>query len=236
VYPTEFFRPDDALVSGLLERVESSMKQGLPTNMAWLGFGGVWPGNSLNVAETYLRRGDIAKAAGLLMATLNHSYTTNVWREEIRVDKTIPTACPNSTNNRNLDNQAGTGDMPEAWANANLVNMVRDMLLLEQDGALHLLPGIPADWVAVGDELSVRNAPTTLGGPVSCKLSYAGAGRMILELEAPSEPIDVIAHFPLPAGSRIKASLINGRTGGAAAPSSIRLGKVRGLVRIEVRF
>jgi hypothetical protein len=234
VYPTEFFRPDDALVSGLLERVESSMKQGLPTNMAWLGFGGVWPGNSLNVAETYLRRGDIAKVAALLMATLNHSYTTNVWREEIRVDKSIPTGCPNSTNNRNLDNQAGTGDMPEAWANANLVNMVRDMLLLEQDGALHLLPGIPADWVGVGDEMSIRNAPTTLGGPVSCKLSYAGAGKMVMELEAPSEPIDVIAHFPLPAGSGIKTMLINGRAGGAVAGASIRLEKVRGLVRIEV--
>jgi hypothetical protein len=236
VYPTEFFRPDDPLVSGLLERVESGMKQGLPTNMAWLGFGGVWPGNSLNVAETYLRRGDVAKAVGLLMATLNHSYTTNVWREEIRVDKTIPTGCPNSANERNLDNQMGTGDMPEAWANANLVNMVRDMLLLEQDGALHLLPGIPADWADVGDELSIRNAPTALGGPISCRLSYAGAGRMILELEAPPEPIDVIAHFPLPAGSRIKTALINGLAGAAPAGSSIRLEKVHGLVRIEVRF
>jgi len=236
VYPTEFFRPDDALVSGLLERVESSMKQGLPTNMAWLGFGGVWPGNSLNVAETYLRRGAIAKAASLLMATLNHSYTTNVWREEIRVDKSIPTGCPNSSNNRNLDNQMGTGDMPEAWANANLVNMVRDMLLLEQDGALHLMPGIPADWAGVGDELSIGNAPTTLGGPVSSKLSYASVGEMILELEAPSEPIDVIAHFPLPAGRAIKTALINGQTGRAPAGSSIRLEKVHGTVRIEVRF
>jgi hypothetical protein len=235
VYPTEFFRPDDPLVSGLLARVESSMKQGLPTNMAWLGFGGVWPGNSLNVAETYLRRGETAKAAGLLLGTLNHSYTTNVWREEIRVDKTIAGGCPNSANHRDLDNQMGTGDMPEAWANANLVNMVRDMLLLEQDGALQLLPGIPAGWAAVGDDLAIRNAPTTLGGPVSCKLSYAGAGQMILELEAPGNPIDVVAHFPLPAGARIKTALIDNRAGSAVG-SSVRLEKVHGTVRIEIRF
>ena len=236
VYPTGFFRPDDALISGLLERVESSMKQGLPTNMAWLGFGGVWPGNSMNVAETYLRRGDIAKAAALLTATLNHSYTTNVWREETRVDKSLPTACPNSSIGRNLDNQAANGDMPEAWANANLVNMVRDMLLLEMDGALHLMPGIPAEWVAPGDELSIRNAPTTMGGPVSAKLSYPSAGKMILDLEAPATPIDVVAHFPLPAGSTIKTLLIDGRAVVAPAASSVRLEKVHDVVRIEVRF
>ena len=51
----------------------------------------------------------------------------------------------------------GTGDMPEAWANANLVNLVRDMLLLEQNGALYILPGVPADWIGVGEEISVRD-------------------------------------------------------------------------------
>jgi hypothetical protein len=236
VYPTEFLRPDDLLISGLLERVEGGMKQGLPTNMAWLGLSGVWPGNSLNVAETYLRRGDVVKAANLLLATLNHSYTTNVWREEIRVDKTIPTTCPNSTNNRKLDNQAGTGDMPEAWANANLVNMVRDMLLLEQDGALHLMPGIPTDWAGVGDEISIRNAPTTMGGPVSCKLSYASAGKMIMELEAPQDTIDVVAHFPLPEGSRIRTALVDSKASAPPAGSTIRLERIHGPVRIEIRF
>jgi hypothetical protein len=236
VYPTGFFQPDDALVSGLLERVESSMKQGLPTNMAWLGFGGVWPGNSLNVAETYLRRGEIAKAASLLMATLNHSYTTNVWREEIRVDKSIPTGCPNSSNSRNLDNQMGTGDMPEAWANANLVNMVRDMLLLEQDGALHLMPGIPADWIGVGEEISIRNAPAFLGGPVSYRLSYPAAGRMVLDLDAPKEPVDVIARFPLPDGGAIRSLLINGQAAPRLAGTTVKLEKVRAGVRLEIQF
>jgi len=236
VYPTGFLPPNDPLISGLLARVEASMKQGLPTNMAWLGFGGVWPGNSLNVAETYLRRGDAAKAAALLMATLNHSYSTDVWREEIRVDKTIPTACPNSSNGRNLGNQMGTGDMPEAWANANLVSMVRDMLLLEQDGALHLLPGIPSSWVQVGDELSIRNAGTVLGGPVSCRLSYPSAGRMVVELEAPSDPVDAVAHFPLPAGSRIVSTLVDGQPAAAINGSSVRLGKVHGAVRVEIGF
>ena len=236
VYPTKLFKPDDPLLTGLLTRIERSMRQGLPTNMAWLGFGGVWPGNSLNVAEVYLRRGDVAKAAAMLVATLNHSYSTNVWREEIRVDKTIPTACPNSTNNRNLDNQMGTGDMPEAWANANLVNLVRDMLLLEQDGALGILGGIPADWIGVGDEISVRDAPTLLGGPVSYRLSYPATGKMVLELDAPKEAVDVIVRFPLPGTRAIRSLQIDGRTDARPAGSVVKLQKVHAATRVEIQF
>jgi hypothetical protein len=98
------------------------------------------------------------------------------------------------------------------------------------------MPGIPAEWVAPGDELSIRNAPTTMGGPVSAKLSYPSAGKMILDLEAPATPIDVVAHFPLPAGSTIKTLLIDGRAVVAPAASSVRLEKVHDVVRIEVRF
>lgn len=231
IYPTEFLKPGDPLVSGLLTRVEHSMQQGLPVNMAWLGFGGVWPGNSMNVAETYLRRGDVEKTANLLLATLNHSYTTNVWREEIRVDKTVAGACPNSNNHKDLDNQMGTGDMPEAWGNANLVNLVRDMLLLEQDGALQLLPGIPAGWIAVGDEISLTKAPTILGAPVSVRLTYPATGKMVLTFEAPTQPVDVIARFPLPAGAKIKSATA-GRTDG----NLVKLDKAAGPHRIEITF
>jgi hypothetical protein len=59
---------------------------------------------------------------------------------------------------------------------------------------------------------------------------------MILELEAPSEPNDVIAHFPLPAGGRIKTAMVNSQATAAPTGSTIRLEKVHGLVRIDVRF
>ena len=235
VYPTELFKPDDPLITGLLTRIESTMRQGLPTNMAWLGFSGVWPGNSMNMAEVYLRRGDVRKAANLLAATLNHSYSTNVWREEIRVDKTIPTTCPNG-NSRNLDNRMGTGDMPEAWANANLVNLVRDMLLLEQNGALYILPGVPADWIGVGEEISIRNAPALLGGPASYRLSCPAAGKMVLDLDAPQEPVDVIVRFPLPDGSAIHSLLIDGHAAPRPASTTVKLEKVRAAMRLEVQF
>ncbi len=119
VYPTGIYAPDDPLVTGLLARMEREEKQGLPTNVAWAGAAGVWAGESMNMAETYLLRGEKQKAADMLVAALNHSYTTNVWKEEILVDIDAPRACDTPHSKR--ANMEGTGDMPEAWANANFV-------------------------------------------------------------------------------------------------------------------
>jgi hypothetical protein len=58
VYPTDLYAPDDPLMTGLITRMEREEKQGLPTNVAWAGPAGVWPGESMNMAETYLLRGE----------------------------------------------------------------------------------------------------------------------------------------------------------------------------------
>jgi hypothetical protein len=216
--------------------MERTELQGLPANMAWLGAGGVWPGESLNVAEIYLRRGDVAKAAAMLVATLNYSYTTNVWKEEIRVDKSLPAACPNSTSNRNLENGMGTGDMPEAWGNANLVNLVRDMLVLEDKGVLKLLPGVPADWISPGEEIALHNAATILGGPVSLRLTYPSAGKMVLEFDPPKTPVDVLARFPLPAGGTVTAMRVDGRSIAPNTTGLVKLDQVRASTRVFVEF
>ena len=233
VYPTGLYSPHDPLIDGLLARMERKEIHGLPTNMAWLGDGGVWPGESMNVAETYLRRGDVTKAVKMLGAALNHSYGTNVWREEIRVDKTLPRACPNSTSNRDLENGQGTGDMPEAWGNANLVNLLRDMLLLEDNGKLLVLPGVPPDWIAAGQTIALQDAPTTMGTAVSLRLSYPAAGKMTLELELPREASDVVARFPAP--NALRSAEVNGRRGRFDGVT-VTVPEARGRVRIEVEF
>ena len=92
VYPTGLSAPGHPLVSGLLARMERSARPGLPANKDWLGLSGVWPGESMDGAEIYLLRGDTEKAVGLLLAALNHSYTTKDWKEEILVDKTFAAA------------------------------------------------------------------------------------------------------------------------------------------------
>src|SRR6202034_3713361 len=167
VYPTGLYAPDDPLVSGLITRMEHEEKQGLPTNVAWAGAAGVWAGESMNMAETYLLRGQKQQAIDMLSAAINHSYTTKVWKEEILVDADLPRACDTPHSKR--ANMEGTGDMPEAWGNANLVLLLRDMLVNEREGKVHLLAGLMSDWVLVGQAVSIENAPVTTGGTVSVR-------------------------------------------------------------------
>jgi hypothetical protein len=237
VYPTQFLSPEHPWVTGLLQRMDRTEVHGQPTNMAWMGAGGVWPGESMNVAETYLRRGQVQKTVDMLISALNFSYTTNVWREEIRVNKDLPPVCNTTPEKRaRFYNGQGTGDMPEAWANANLVNLVRDMLLYRRDRTLYILGGIPTSWIEPGESIEVRNAPVPFGGKVSYRLTYSRPDRMSLTLTPPGNPIDLRVRFPVAEGRSIKSATVNGKTVKTFSKSQVFLQQVATPVTIKVEF
>jgi hypothetical protein len=214
VYPTGLYAPDDPLVSGLIARMEREEKQGLPTNVAWAGAAGVWPGEAMNMAETYLLRGEKQKAAAMLVAALNHSYTTKVWKEEILVDVTQPRACDTPHSKR--ADMEGTGDMPEAWANANLVLLLRDMLVNERAGKLHLLAGLPAEWVPEGKTLVLADAPVATGGKVSLRAEHVNAGLWRITMDPHGVSRDCILHLPV-SPEAVKALRVDGKPVSIAA-------------------
>lgn len=232
VYPTQLYAPDDPLVTGLIERMESEEKQGLPTNVAWAGPAGVWPGESMNMAETYLLRGEKQKAVDMLVAALNHSYTTKVWKEEILVDVTLPRACDTPHSKRS--NQEGTGDMPEAWGNANLVLMLRDMLVNERDGKLHLLAGLPASWVPEGKSLDVENAPVTTGGEVSLRVQHETAKLWKITFDPHGATRDVVLHLPMDA-STVRAVRVEGKEATVVAEVPLTAAGKASVVEVELR-
>ncbi len=195
VYPTQLYAPNDPLVSGLITRMEKEEQQGVPTNVAWAGPAGVWAGEAMNMAETYLLRGEKQKAADMTIAAMNHSYTTNVFKEEILVNVDLPRACDTPHSKR--ANMEGTGDMPEAWGNANAVLILRDMLLNERDGKLHILPGLLASWVPIGKTLTLTDAPVTTGGTVSLSVEHPTATRWRITIDPQAKTRDLIIHIPV---------------------------------------
>ncbi len=219
IWPTGLYSANDPLVSGLLTRMEGEESQGLPTNVAWAGAAGIWPGESMNMSETYLLRDDAKKNAAMLLAALNHSYTTNVFKEEILTDVTKERACDTPHSNR--QNGQGTGDMPEAWGNANVVDLLRDMLVQERTEApatmeskttLHLLAGLPAEWIGkVSEVVSVDRTPTTLGTVVSLKLTRSSATMLELEFDPGGRATETFVHVPLPEGMQIAEAKMDGR-------------------------
>jgi len=232
VYPTQLYAPDDPLVTGLIERMEHEEKQGLPTNVAWAGPAGVWAGESMNMAETYLLRGEKQKAVDMLVAALNHSYTTKVWKEEILVDVTLPRAC-NTPHSKHSD-QEGTGDMPEAWANANLVLMLRDMLVNEREGKLHLLAGLPAGWVPAGKSLDMENAPVTTGGEVSLHVKHESAKLWRIAVDPHGVSRTFVLHLPVDASS-VSAVRVNGKAEPVAEEVPFTATGKASIVEVELR-
>lgn len=235
VYPTNLMSPSDLWVTNLLARMRKDELQGLPTHMAWMGAGGVWPSESMNVAETYLRRGDADKTVSLLIATLNHTYATDTFREEIKVDKSLPVACASGVS-KDVENGHGTGDQPEAWGPANLILLVRDMIFYEDRDALRILAGIPADWIAPGEHLGIASAPTTLGGKVSLQLEYPQAGKMHLHFEATVAIPEATVRFPLPTGKSLHTVTVNGRASKDFSGNTVTLKNVNSATEVEVEF
>ena len=235
VYPTRLLKPDDLWVTNLLKRMRRDELQGLPTHMAWMGAGGVWPSESLNVAETYLRRGDIDKTVSLLLASLNHTYTTDTFREEIKVDKNLPVACA-SGQSKDVPDGDGTGDMPEAWGPANLILLLRDMIFYEDGDSLHILAGVPANWIAPGESLSIGSAPTTLGGKISLRLHSSRAGQMDLHLESSVKVAEATIRFPLPPGATLRSVTVNGKPASPAGRDTLRLTDLTGVTDIQAEF
>ena len=241
IWPTGIYKPDDPLVSGLLTRMEKEEVQGEPTNVAWAGPAGIWPGESMNMSETYLLRGDVQKNADMLLAALNHSYTTKVWKEEILTDVAKERACDTPHSKR--ENMQGTGDQPEAWGNANLVDLLRDMLVQERGGpeadtlTLHLLAGLPAAWLVAGHSVSIENTPTTLGTTVSVKATVPSEARLEVDFSPGTKTIKkVVLHVPLTVGSKVRQVLVNGKkTQEALQPNgTVLLHDVSQPVKIEV--
>jgi hypothetical protein len=244
IWPTGIYRPEDPLVSGLLARMEKEESQGLPTNVAWAGPAGIWPGEAMNMSETYLLRGEIQKNGDMLVAALNHSYTTNVWKEEILTDVTKARACDTPHSKR--ENMEGTGDQPEAWANANLVDLLRDMLVQERaddtgETSLHLFAGLPAAWLTPGQEVSIRNAPTTLGTTVSLTLRKSGAGKMQLTFVPGDKTIQTaVIHLPLGSGEKVQRLMIQPETlrreGGSELSGTVVLHDISSAVNIDIEI
>ncbi|WP_420238777.1 hypothetical protein ACOBR2_04030 [Telmatobacter bradus] len=235
VYPTDLLSANDPWVTNLLKRMRRDELEGLPTHMAWMGPSGVWPSESLNVAETYLRRGELTKMESLLMATLNHTYSTDAFKEEIKVDKSRLVACASGVS-KEVEDGNGTGDMPEGWGPANLILLVRDMLLYEDHDTLHLLAGLPAHWIAPGEHLALTDAPTTLGGKVSLRLEYPEAGHMRLHLEPTTTVHEATVRFPLPDGMQLRSVKRNGQSITNGTGNTVMLKNLTGPVDLDVQF
>lgn len=221
--PAGILAPHDPLIDGTLRRIEATLSPGgQPVHTGWMA-DGTWPAISLdNLAEAHLLRGEGDASAAYLYSTLNHATPLTTWCEE-----------------RGLE--AGTtktsGDRQHLWTPLAVVRLVRDSLVMEQGGELHLAAGTARSWLEPGSIVGVQAAPTHFG-PVTYRLS-ATPRSLRAEIDPPtrSAPKAIVLHLRHAQRLAPRSVRVNGNDASFdAACECVRLPGTRGRQVVEAQY
>jgi hypothetical protein len=189
----------------------------------WFSRGGmVFQANLQNPIRTYLRRGEARAAIRNLYNDFVACYypDVNVFTEEFRQWR------------------APSGPFYKVPDEAKFVHRLRDLLVMEYKGDLHLAAGTPIQWLAPGRRIEVTGAPTYFG-PVSYWLE-ASAEEVRGTIELPSRnPFNTAwLNVRLPDGKWIVSVFIDRKewTDFDAAGSRVRLPKRPTRMEITVKL
>jgi hypothetical protein len=183
IYPGEIYSKEDQLMLGTLHMLDGTMQEGQILGTAWLTHG-IWTYNAGMLAEAHLWLGDSKKAASIMYAFANHASPMLTWVEE-----QYPVG-------EQLGEQYG-GDMPHNWASAELIRLVRNLMILEKGKELHLLEGMPSSWAEPGKTTKLQKIPTSFGD-VNLSVRVDDDGSMVhvtFNLNAREIPEKIIIHL-----------------------------------------
>lgn len=194
IWPGEVFAPADDFVVNLLALLDQlDDEEGMPAETGWLPYRSLWNYYASFAAHAWLYAGQPEKAIDYLYAFANHAAPTRVWREEQSLT---------GTGNGQL-----CGDMPHNWASAEFIRLVRHLLVFEVGDALHVLPGLPAEWRVPGKTLRLERTPTRFG-PVTLEVSFAADGSCQATLGRdtawPIQPAAVVLHVDRLGGGALR--------------------------------
>ena len=184
VYPGQIFAADDPIVTGNMKMFQAcEQEDGMIVGNGGLQEG-IWTYLGSFYAHAWLWQGQKRQAAQRLYAFANHASPLLVWREEQNTKD-----CP----------EMPAGDMPHNWASAEFVRLVVHLLALDRGDELHLLEGLPREWLAPG-MVTKLNGIRTPFGPLRLELQVASDGRNAdLAVEALSNQGGcraVVVHLP----------------------------------------
>lgn len=140
-------------------------------------YGQWWPYGGLEVAHALLFLGDRGAVEQTLTYTLDHQTFPGLYAWAEGVDPAT--------------SDFAEGDMPHAWASAELVNLVRDSLLFEDGDRLIIGAGVPASWA--GKAFAIHGAPTRWG---NADVSVDATGAVRVSGARPPGGIELRLPFP----------------------------------------
>jgi hypothetical protein len=86
---------------------------------------------------------------------------------------------------------------PHGWFAADYRNLLRNMMVREQDGSLHLLSAVSPEWIAKGKRIRVSNAPTYFGNiAFELEMQTDDAALIHIRSDFDHAPTDLVLHLP----------------------------------------
>jgi hypothetical protein len=148
---------------------------------------GIWNYFASFYGHAWLWQGQGRKAAEALAAFGNHAAPTLVWREEQSLAG---------------EKFRKVGDMPHNWASAEFIRLTIHLLALDRGDELHLLEGLPREWLGPG-MLTRLNGVASPFGPIHLVLQADPKGSSAVLSVSPlaSNCKAIVVHLP---GGRTK--------------------------------
>lgn len=179
-YPEHVFAPNDPLVTATLKMVQGKYKEGLTTYGT-----GRYVHDYLMIKNTLteILRDEQKQPVKDLYALLVHTSSTHEGFEfAIRAwgDRDFADNLP-----------------PHGWFAAEYRIMLRDMMVREDEGQIHLLSVMSPAWMGAGKKIQVERAPTRFG-EVGFTLTQPSDRSAVIDLNMKWEqkPSEVVLHLP----------------------------------------
>jgi hypothetical protein len=147
VYPGQIFPQEEPLVASTLAMLERTEREGMVYGTGWDATG-IWNYFASFYGHAWLWQGNGRKAAQALTAFANHAAPTLLWREEQSLKG---------------EKFRKVGDMPHNWASAEFIRLTVHLLALDRGDELHLLEGLPPEWLGPGMTTRLKGIATPFG-------------------------------------------------------------------------
>ncbi|MDR1746120.1 MAG: hypothetical protein LBR49_02460, partial [Tannerella sp.] len=152
VYPGQIFEPGDPVAIGTMNMLHTTLQEGMVMGTGW-AIDGIWSYFAGFYGHACLWMGESKRATNALYSFANHASPVYNWREE--------------HSPRDLTPSKYVGDMPHNWASALFAGLAVHLLALDRGSEMHLLEGIPLEWLQPGMKTMLKNINTPFG-----KLSF----------------------------------------------------------------
>jgi len=195
LYPCRILSPDDPRVVGTQRAMlKHFMRDGL--YFLRVVYGTLTALHTCSVAHAAVYMDDADTAVRVFRDIERWASPTHCWPEGASI-KT---------------GEGAQGDMPQNYAGAEYLLLLRDMVLYEEGDRLKITPAIPSEWVASRQGITFENAPTFFGTLTIRVTSNLKRGQIRLQLSpSDGEPPEGYVWFPRHPGKvRIARVTIDG--------------------------